>query len=341
MAVDWNSDLWAWGTTLGDGTANVSLVPVMVGGTTPFGLTWTMSSGNNFNIAVDFNLDVWTWGANGNGQLGDGTTTTRLSPVLISGPSSISIVAAGGFHGLAAEFSGVFGSGVVWAWGDNSHGQLGDGTTTQRKTPIQVPHLANVSAIAAGGYHSLAISNGFVWAWGYNASGQLGDGTTTQRKTPVRISGLSNIVAIAASDDDSFAVKSDGTLWAWGSNVNGKLGDGTTAATRKTPVRVSGLSNVVSVTAASQHSVALTSDGNVWAWGDAYFAELGNGTFVPSNIPVRVSVIDGVAAISAGGLATTALRSDGTVWAWGVNLVGGLGIGTKKAAVTPMAVVGY
>ena len=81
--------------------------------------------------------------------------------------------------------------GTVWAWGDNGYGQLGDGTTTDRTTPVQVSGLSGVTAIAAGCYHTVALkSDGTVWAWGYNGYGQLGDGTTTQRTTPVQVSGL-------------------------------------------------------------------------------------------------------------------------------------------------------
>ncbi|MBI5562016.1 MAG: hypothetical protein HY894_04055 [Deltaproteobacteria bacterium] len=128
--------------------------------------------------------------------------------------------------------------GTVWAWGWNGYGELGDGTTTDRLTPVQVSGLTGVVSVAAGFYYSLALkSDGTVWAWGYNYYGQLGDGITTSRYTPVQVSGLTGVVSVAAGGYHSLAVNADGTVWAWGYNVNSQLGDGT-MTDRYTPVQV-------------------------------------------------------------------------------------------------------
>ena len=109
--------------------------------------------------------------------------------------------------------------GTVWAWGDNYFGQLGDGTTQRRDTPVKVSGLAGVAAVAAGSGHSLAVKkDGTVWAWGSNVSGELGDGTTQNRRTPVPVSGLTDVVAVAAGYHHSLALKSDGSVWMWGYN---------------------------------------------------------------------------------------------------------------------------
>ena len=122
-------------------------------------------------------------------------------------------VAAGYAHSLALNSDG-----TVWAWGFNGGGQLGDGSTRTRYSPVQVTNLGSVSAIAAGGSHSLALkSDGTVWAWGFNGGGQLGDGSTTNSSSPVQVTNLDSVSAIAANGN-SFAVKSDGTVWAWGNN---------------------------------------------------------------------------------------------------------------------------
>ena len=146
-------------------------------------------------------------------------------------------IAAGYSHTVALKSDG-----TVWAWGDNSYGQLGESpyTIIKRTTPVQVSSkiLNSVTAVAAGSGHTIALrSDGTVLAWGYNSYGQLGDGTTTWRDTPVQVSGLSGVTAIAGGSFYTVALKSDGTVWAWGDNSSGQLGDGTTTNST-TPVQV-------------------------------------------------------------------------------------------------------
>ena len=199
------------------------------------------------------------------------------------------VIAGGYAHSLRLRSDG-----TVWAWGNNANGQLGDGSTTERHTPVPASGLAGVVAIAAGQLHSLALkSDGTVWAWGYNYYGQLGDGSTTDRWGPVPVSGLAGVVAIAAGDWHSLALKSDGTVWAWGYNVAGELGDGSTTQ-RTAPVPVSGLTGMVAIGGGLYHSLALKSDGTVWAWGWNYFGQLGDGTTTQRLTPVPVSGLAGV-----------------------------------------------
>jgi len=194
-------------------------------------------------------------------------------------------IAGGGHHSLALRNDG-----TVWAWGRNNYGQLGDGTTTERHTPVQVANLTGVQAIAGGFSHSLALrSDGTVWAWGRNSKGQLGDGTTTNRTTPVQVLNLTGVQAIAGGFFHSLALKSDGTVWAWGYNHFGQLGDGTTA-NRTIPVQVADLTGVQAIAAGSDHSLALRNDGTVWAWGWNYLGQLGDGTTANRSIPVQVQL---------------------------------------------------
>ena len=157
-----------------------------------------------------------------------GTTTNRLSPVAISGTlsSGVTAVSAGSFHSLAIR------NGGVYAWGQNGHGELGDGTTYGLIAPEALSGTLSkgVTAIACGDSHSLAIQNGGVYAWGNNSYGQVGDGTTTNQHTPEQIdpTDLHNIIAIAAANVDSYALSSDGSLWTWGYNGFGELGLGNT-----------------------------------------------------------------------------------------------------------------
>lgn len=149
-----------------------------------------------------------------------GNSTTVFAD---NSPSYVVKVACGFVYTVVLKSDG-----TVWAWGDNSFGQLGDGTTTDRHTPVQASGLSDVAAIAAGTYHTVALKkDGTVWAWGYNKYGQLGDGTEADRSVPVQIPYLRDVTVIAAGLLHTVVLKDDGTVWAWGENEFGQLGDGT------------------------------------------------------------------------------------------------------------------
>jgi len=235
---------------------------------------------------------------------------------------------------------------VAVAWGANLTGQLGDGTTTSRAYYGPVSGLGSfVVQVAAGGTFALALrSDGTVWAWGSNASGQLGDGNTNYSTTPVQVGGLTNVVAVAAGISQSLALRSDGTVWAWGGNQYGELGIGTTSTDQLTPVQVRGLTGVTKISAGGLFSLALRSDGTVWAWGDNAQGELGNGTTANSDVPVRVPGLSQVTRIDAGyycSLAvSTGIGGATPVWTWGGNDAGDLGDGTLTDRHTPEQVTG-
>ncbi|MCL6577174.1 cadherin-like beta sandwich domain-containing protein, partial [Kyrpidia sp.] len=246
-------------------------------------------------------------------------------------------VSAGGGHSLVLTSDQ-----TVWAWGDNTNGQLGDGTTTGRQTPTPAQGLSSVAQVSAGESHSLALmSDGRVFAWGKNSSGQLGNNSTVDSNVPVQVQGLpTNVTAVAAGGNHSLALTSDGRIYAWGSNSSGQLGDGTTNnATAAEPVAglLIGL-NPVAVSAGKDHSLALMQDGTVYAWGGNSYGQLGNGTTTASKVPVQVTGLANVAAVSAGGYDSLALTSDGYVYAWGLNSSGQLGDGTTANRNTPVRV---
>ena len=232
-------------------------------------------------------------------------------------------------------------SGSVSGWGWNGVGTLGDGTLTDRPSPVQAPNLTGVVAVSAGYEHSLAVrSDGTVWAWGGNVVGQLGDGSTVARSSPVRVAGLTGVTAVAAGAFQSLALRSDGTVWSWGFNAYGQLGDGTTTD-RHTPVPVAGLTGVTAVAAGLFHNVALKTDGTVWTWGWNGVGQLGDGTATDRRTPIRVAGLTSMTSVSAGAYHTLATRgSNGTVWAWGDNYWGQLGDATTVDHYTPTMLAG-
>ena len=246
------------------------------------------------------------------------------------------------------------------AWGSNQWGQVGDGTSGNIRTaPVKVIGLTGLTAIAGGTYHSYALkSDGTVWAWGRNGFtslqgpvyGQLGDGTgdgtsSYDKAAPVQVIGLTAVTAIASGGGHGLALKSDGTVWAWGHNIHGQLGDGTAgiANNKTTALQVSGLASVAAIGAGIGHSLAIKSDGTVWAWGLNNSGQLGDGTSVSKSTPVQVSGLSGVSRVDGGLYHSLALKSDGTVWAWGENGHGELGDGTAAIGnnkTTPVQVTG-
>jgi alpha-tubulin suppressor-like RCC1 family protein len=278
-----------WGANfngqVGDGTTVIRNKPVDVSGLSD-GVT-AISTGDGSSCALTTAGGVMCWGNNCCGQLGDGTSIDRHSPVQVSGlASGVTAIAANGGYTCALTSSG-----GVKCWGDNSHGQLGDGTTEERRTPADVSGLTSgVAAITVGGLHTCALTSaGGVKCWGYNSAGALGDGSRTDRYSPVDVSGLSSgVVAIAAGFLHTCAVTSAQGVKCWGYNYFGQLGDGSTED-HLTPVDVSGLaSGVVRLAANGQYSCALTSAGEIKCWGDNSNGQLGDGTRIGHHTPVSV-----------------------------------------------------
>ncbi|MBL8144205.1 MAG: chitobiase/beta-hexosaminidase C-terminal domain-containing protein, partial [Acidobacteria bacterium] len=329
--------VFAWGKNsygqLGDRTTTRRTLPTLVAGLT--GVV-ALAGGQEHSLAVRSDGTVWAWGSNGYGRLGDGTTTARHLPtVVIGGLTNVTQVAAGEAHSLARRADG-----TVWAWGANTSGQLGDGTTTLRTAPVQVPGLTDIVTVAAGASFSVALrADGTVWAWGANGSGQLGDGTTTTRTSPVQVTTLTTATRIAAGAGFALARLSDGSVWSWGLNSYGQLGDGTTTD-RTTPAVVPGLTDVTDVAAGEQHALTRTTGGRVYAWGLNNSGQVGDGTGLTRYGPVLLAIPLDVTQVAAGATHSLALTASGVVWTWGRNHEGQIGDGTQVDALTPVAISG-
>jgi alpha-tubulin suppressor-like RCC1 family protein/subtilisin family serine protease len=244
-----------------------------------------------------------------------------------------------GTHSLAIKTDG-----TVWAWGLNSQGQFGNGSSSSSTSPVQVSNFSGVAAIAAGADHTLALkTDGTVWGSGSDYYGQLGDNGTfgDTHNTPVQANGLAGVVAITTGGYHNLALKADGTVWAWGYN-SWYASIGGVNSDIRVPTQVQGITGVVAVAAGEAHSLALKSDGTVWAWGSNQLGQAGPAAPVgnPVAAPVQVSGLTDVAAIACGKVTSYALKRDGTVWSWGWGPNGERGDGTTQASgTTPRAVL--
>jgi alpha-tubulin suppressor-like RCC1 family protein len=294
-----------------------------------------IAAGRIHTCALRANGAVACWGKNDLGQLGDGTTTDRRTPVAVSRISNAVAIAAGVFHTCA-----LLADGVARCWGDNRNGQLGDGTTSERLVPVAVTGLANAVAITAGNFHTCALlADGTARCWGANGNGQLSDATRTDRLAPVPVSGLpAAAAAIAAGGAHTCALLADGTARCWGDNANGQLGDGTTTE-RLAPVPVGGLSNAVAIAAGGAHTCAVIAVGSVRCWGDNGSGQLGNGTTTDRPTPGIVNGLSpAVVGLATGTAHTCILFVDSTVRCVGDNSDGQLGDGTTADRLFLVAV---
>ena len=401
LAVGSDGNAYAWGYNnrgqLGNGTtSSYQTTPVMVRKPDrktypdlPADFTYLqVSAGSDHSLAVGSDGNVYAWGRNGNGRLGDGTSTDRHAPVRVKTPDRNTYpdlpadftylqVSAGSDHSLALGSDG-----NVYAWGRNGNGRLGDGTSSSRYTPVRVktpdrktypdlPKDFTYLQVSAGWDHSLAVgSDGYAYAWGCNMYGNLGNNTASGygdvNPVPERVrdpaspgdasKGL-QAAQVSAGYHLSLAVGSDGNAWAWGYNGSGQLGDGT-GSSRYTPVRVKTPDRktypdlpadftYLQVSAGYSHSLAVGSDGNAWAWGYNGNGQLGNNSYSSSSVPARVrdpaSPTDTskglkAAQVSAGYYHSLALGSDGNAWAWGYNYYGQLGDNTTNTRRAPVPV---
>ena len=231
----------------------------------------------------------------------------------------------------------------LWAWGNNTSGRLGDGTTVSKSSPVSVVGgYSDWVQVSVSNFGLGVRANGTLWSWGFNSEGSLGDGTTVSKSSPVSVlGGFTDWIQASAGAGQGLGLRANGTLWSWGSNSFGKLGDDT-VGNKSSPVSVvGGFTDWVQVSAGDDHVVALRANGTAWSWGYNLYGRLGDGTTVHKSSPV--SVVGGFTdwvQVSAGGGNSGGLRSNGTIWTWGSNSGGQLGDNTTTSRSSPVSVVG-
>lgn len=272
---------------------------------------------------------IWAWGENKGGELGNRTLDRAYTPVKLSLQDYESIVSGADYTiGLKKD-------GALWAWGRYVPGSMKqESGGNWVAVPIPLADMGGVISVSTGVLQRLALkADGTVWAWGELVAGDSGN-----TLTPIQIQGLDSVAAVSAGVVHNLALKSDGTVWAWGGNNDGQLGDGTLVDKLRVPVKVSGLSSMIAISAGSHFSMGLKSDGTVWVWGNYNSGPTGDGREKGSLTPVQVSGLTGVVSVKAGSYLGMALKADGTVWAWGANGSGTLGNGTIQPAQTPVRI---
>jgi alpha-tubulin suppressor-like RCC1 family protein len=280
---------------------------------------------------------LYSWGNNSSGQLGLGNRTNYSSPKQLGALTDWLTITGGYIYAIAIKTDG-----TLWAWGGNSAGHLGLGNTTSYSSPKQVGSLTGWLSIASGYTHNLAIkTNGTLWSWGANNAGQLGLGNTTNYSSPKQIGALTTWASLGSNQYSSLAIKTDGTLWSWGSNTYGNLGLGNTTK-YSSPKQVGSLTDWLKVAASvsGYTTLAIKTNGTLWAWGQNNVGQVGNNATSTINSPVQIGALTTWSQLSSQQQSSLVIKTDGTLWAWGINYYGNLGLNNATYAYSSPKQVG-
>jgi alpha-tubulin suppressor-like RCC1 family protein len=305
----------------------------------------TVTLGYNHSLATKSNSTLWSFGKNSSGQLGlgdSGNGTERNIPTEIGTMADWATGGGGDGYTVSCKTNR-----TIWAWGNNSYGQLGLGNTVRRMTPAQIGNDSDWSKIACGSNYMIALkTNGILFSWGNNDYGQLGLGDTEvgiNKTTPIQIQGSSDWFTVSAGQYHTVSRKTDGAIWAWGNNDYGQLGlgDGEVSINKTTPAQIGNETDWETITAGKNYTIGRRITGTIWGWGDNSYGQLGLGDLEVGNnkaIPTQIGTDTDWVAIAPGLYHTIAIKNNSTIWSWGANDYGQLGLGEVSNITTPASI---
>jgi len=298
---------------------------------------YQVSGGDRHTCGVTTDNRAYCWGFAAFGQLGDGTTTQRLTPVAVAGTLRFRHVSAGGLHtcGVTTDYQ-------AYCWGLGGDGSLGDGTGTNRSSPVRVAGGRRFRLVEAGDAHTCGVSypDNLAYCWGVNDRGALGDGTITRRLAPVAVSGGLRFRQVAAGLTHTCGVTTTDRAFCWGSDSVGQVGDSTTAAYRLTPTRVATTRRFRQVDAGAGFSCGVTTSDKAFCWGSGRSGQIGDGKTFLRLWPRAVAGGLSFSRVTTGYSHTCGEATDNRVFCWGLNSTGELGDGTTTQRLKPVLVGG-
>ena len=295
-----------------------------------------VSCGFAHTMALKTDDTLWAWGDNDNGQLGLGSTAEKNSPTRVDPGSTWKAVSCGYDYTLAIKSNG-----SLWAWGDNGDGQLGLGSTAQKDKPTEVDPGSTWTAVSAGYDDTLAIqSNGTLWGWGDNGDGELGLNNENEINSPTQVGSLDTWTAVSSGYGYTMAIQSNASLWGSGDNLRGELGLGASDGTETFTHVGADTWTTAAVSGTDWYTLALRSDGTLWACGHNDDYQLGLGDTNDRNTLTQVGTDSTWQTVSAGYGFNLAVTSDGGLWAWGSTTSGNLGLGHMDETGTAPTRVG-
>lgn len=305
-----------------------------------------ITTGNNWcsvdlglchTLGLKTNNTLWTWGRNFHGQLGHSAIQNRSSPIQECSLSTNWCMVKGGGSGSAALKSG----GTAWLWGRNTYGHIGDNSVVCASSPVQeITSSTNWCMITLGNYHAAALkTTGQLWAWGYNGLGQLGYNSIADTSSPVQeMTSSTNWCLVMSNGGNSvIALKTTGQFWAWGDNGCGQLGHNLIACTSSPVQEITSSTDWCTAAGGNPHTIAIKTNGTVWAWGSNCCGQLGHNSIACTSSPVQeITSSTNWCNVSTGNRLTAAINTTGQLWLWGNGLLGGLGNNSAVQASSPV-----